>query len=335
MRGGIFYTILVIFIITQSGKSLAEDLWSRPLAKENITNTARKSVLVVEFGTKSPVGSRLSDAIAQGEKEVGRLQAIALEDELALEETLETKADSGLGMAILIHPSNMELLRKLLPLYPDIYFTLIDAPEPIYAMNTQNIHFKEDEGIFLLGAISAISSNTPITIMAMEDTPHNSSMAHIFAAGVRHIHPDAKLDIMLSMRPSTTQHTRLTTAISNAFHQGSDIVFSMDDEITEQGLRIARLERKMLVSNTPPPPDIDSSRMLTTLVKRYDLALMDVLRIYNHQQWHAGEIELGLAGGYVDYALNSNNIEIFPKNAIDQIEAIKDYTGQGIYPLNR
>ncbi|MDX2072853.1 MAG: BMP family ABC transporter substrate-binding protein [Alphaproteobacteria bacterium] len=292
--------------------------------------TPQKTVLVIEFAEKSPPGSKLGDAIQQGKKEFAPLESFALYDEHALEILLENKADTSIGMVVVIHPHDMETLEKLPSLYPDIYFTVIDAPRTLYAANVQNVQFKEGEGVFLLGTIAAISSAGRVSVMAMEDTERNRSMSERFVAGVKHIHPDAQVSTQLDLRPSATQHTRLATTIAKAFQEGTAVLFSFDNEIIEQALRDAKPERKLVISGNPPPRAADSSRLLTYLVKRYDLALLDVLRIYSHRQWHAGEIELGVAGGYVDYSLNADNVEIFPKDAIDQIETLKDYTGQGI-----
>lgn len=331
MRHGIFYIVFVFLSCLASTAWALDDLLPRTLGENSIVNKPQKSVLVVEFREKAPVGSKLSDAIQQGAREFSSLESILLPDEHALEGMLEAKADSGVGMVVLIHPQDMESFDKLLPLYPDLHFTLIDAPQASYAMNAQNVQFKQDEGLFLLGAIAGIRNSGRVTVMAMDNDATSQHAVEIFGAGVKHIHPEIEVQQQLGVRPSATQHTRLASAVTAAFQQGTAVLFSQDDEIIEQGLRAAKLERKMVISGSPPTASMDTSRLLTYLVKRYDLALMDVLRIYNHNQWHAGKIELGISGGYIDYSLNADNVEIFPKDAIDQIETLKDYIGQGMY----
>ncbi len=331
MQRGIFYTIFTFLLCMASANGIANDLLSRTLGENAHSSAIKKSVLVVEFGEKAPAGSKLNDAIQQGAREFGSLESIVLPDEHALEKMLETKANNSIGMVILIHPQDMAAIDKLSPLYPDIYFTLIDAPRQTYAMNAQNVQFKEAEGIFLLGAISGIRNGGRVTVMSLEDDAHSRAMAENFTAGVKHIHSEIEVSTLLNMRPSATQHTRLAAAVSSAFQEGTSVIFSLDNEIIEQALRAAKTERKIVISGNPPTTNMDTSRLLTYLVKRYDLALLDVLRIYNHNQWHAGKIELGLAGGYVDYALNADNVEIFPKEAIDEIETLKDYIGQGMF----
>ncbi len=330
MRPSCFYHLLLVFALLLPASGRTEEFLTHHGSDTLRGSGSRKTVLVVEFGAPSPSGSKLGGAIQQARKEFAPLEPLSLPDERMLEQLLESKSDGSIGMVILIHPRNLDLIGRLPGLYPDISFTIIDTQQPNFSANVQSVRFKEEDGIFLLGAISAIRSEDRIAVMAMDENARSKQMADGFVAGVKHIHPAAPITVLMNIRPSTAQRTRLSTVVTSSFQEGTGIIFSMDDEIIEQGLRAAKPERKMVVSANPPPPGSDTTRLLTYLVKRYDLALLDVLRIYQHNQWHAGTIELGLSGGYVDYSLNADNVDVFPKDAIDQIEAIKDYLGQGM-----
>lgn len=322
MRKLLLYPFFLIFACIIGKPALADDISARP--------TAAKGVLVVEFGEASPAGSKLGDAIAQAKREYEQLESLTLPDEQALAPMLEKRADGNLGLVILVHPADRDTLSKLPGLYPDILFTVIDMPEPLYAANVQFVQFKEEEGAFLLGAIAAIRTDNRIAVLAQDDDKRSRDMAEHFRAGAHHIRPAANVDVLSDLKPSASQHTRLAAHIEQIFQNNTDIVFSMDNDIVEPALRIARTERKMVIGGDVPPAGADTSRLMTYMVKRYDLALVDVMHIYTHKQWHAGTIGLGVAGGYVDYSLNADNVELFPKDSIDRIEAIKDYIGQGM-----
>jgi len=327
MRSPLFYQLLLFCACAFGANALAQEI-PLPVSRANDT---KKIMLVVEFGDASPPGSKLDDAIAQAKREFPTLESVSIPDERALEKLLEERADGSIGMVVLMHPQDTETLSKVPGLYPDMAFTMIDTFQPVFAANVQSVQFKEDEGAFLLGAISAIRSNNRITIMTLEETPRSKLMSESFSAGVRHIRPKAALSTLTNINPTATQRTRLASAVTTVFQEGTAILFSMDDEIIEHALRAAKPERKIVISGNAPTQSADTTRLMTYMVKRYDLALLDVLRIYNHKQWHAGTITLGVSGGYVDYSLNAENVDIFPKDSIDQIEAIKDYIGQGMY----
>jgi len=292
--------------------------------------SAKKDVLLVEFGERAAPGSKLNDAIQQAEREFSKVDSLLVPDMPALTRLLEEREEGSVGMVVLINPTDAEALMKLPGLYPDMVFSIIDAPLPSYALNAQNVQFREDEGAFLLGAIAAIRTDQRITFMALEENERSKEMQKSFTSGVHHVRKSSVVRSMLNVRPSATQTTRLATTVSSAFQDGSAIIFSMDNDIIEQALRAAKAERRIVISGDAPSSGMDTSRLMTYMVKRYDLALMDVLRIYTHRQWHSGIILLGVSGGYVDYSLNAENVEIFPKDSIDQIEGIKDYIGQGI-----
>lgn len=329
MRRLLFYHLLLLCACAIGTPVIAEEALPIPVKENTGPGSRQNGMMVVEFREKSPTGSKLGDAIQQAKRELSPLESVVLPDESDVGHLLEGRSD--IGMVVLVHPRDTEAMGKLPSLYPDIAFTIIDTEKPSYAANVQTVQFKEDEGVFLLGAIAAIRSTNRITIMAMEDTPHSHHIADIFRAGVTHIRPQASITSLLTIKPTLTQRTRLASTITTAFQEGTAVLFSMDDEIVEQALRAAKPERKIVISSNPPTSSSDTSRLMTYMVKRYDLALMDVLRIYSHKQWHAGTIQLGVNGGYVDYSLNAENVDIFPKEAIDRIEAIKDHISQGMY----
>lgn len=329
MRKRLFYHLLVIIACLASPVAALDEIL-RDQANES-HYSPKKAVLLVELGEKSPAGTKLGDALQQARHEISTAELLNVPDMAALSAQLDERPQGSVGLVVLIHPQDEDAISKLPGVYPDMLFTFIDAAAPSYALNAQNVQFREEEGAFLLGAIAAIQTPERIAILALEESKRAALMRKNFEDGVKHIRPDADLLVMMNARPSATNHTRLSTTVNNAYQAGVSLIFSMDDEIVEQALRAARQERKLVLSGNAPTRSMDISRLMTYMVKRYDLALLDVIHIYQHKQWHAGIIPLGVSGGYVDYSLNGDNVEIFPKDSIDQIEAIKDHIGQGIY----
>jgi basic membrane protein A and related proteins len=298
-------------------------------AEDGAAGAQEKPMLVVTFANSHKPDPKLDDALQQAEREFSVVRSVSLPDERALPIWLDEHGDN-VGLVVLIHPQDEEITAKLPSLYPDLQFSMIDIDQPHFSPNVQTLRFLEEEGAFLLGAIAAIRSNTPVTIFALDETARNKKMATAFRAGVHHVQTGTTVSEQLNLRPSSTQRMRLAGTVDNAFQSGVGVIFAIDDEVVDYALRAARPERKLVISSEAPPTGTDTSRLLTYMVKRYDLALLDVLRIYAHKQWHASTILLGVSGGYIDYSLNTENVDIFPKDSIDQIEAIKDHIAQGI-----
>jgi basic membrane lipoprotein Med (substrate-binding protein (PBP1-ABC) superfamily) len=330
MKRHLFYSFLWVCVCAISLQAGAQESALRSIQEGIVTHGAQKTMLVVEFGAGAPTGSKLSDAIQQAKRQFRQVESLLFPDERALGKFLEGKTDTNIGMVVLIRPQDAQAVSTLPGLYPDIAFTTIDMVQPVFAANVQSVQFKEEDGAFLLGAIAAIASTDRITIMALGDDDRSKRMADAFEGGARHIRPNATISTLMNIRPSASQRTRLSSSVITAFREGTGILFSMDDEIVEQALRAAKPERKLVVAGNAPGPNADITRLMTYMVKRYDLALLDVLHIYDHKQWHSGVISLGVSGGYVDYSLNADNVDNFPKDSIDRIEAIKDHIGQGM-----
>lgn len=328
MRYKLRHHLLFFFVGMGASVAMAQGDLSQPMDDSPIEIPEPRTMLVVEYQEQSPEGSKLFDAIAQAKREFEKVESVVIPDIATLETLLEGRTD--IGLVVLVYPGNIEAVMKLPSLYPDIFFTLIDAPLPSYAANLQSVEFKKEQGIFLLGAIAAMRSHEPMVVMALEESERSRSMADYFTAGVHHINPKIKVERRLDVKPTASQRTRLSSTIDDVFQRGTNTLFSMDDEIIVQALRAAKPEQKLVLSSKQPPATADTTRLMTYMVKRYDLALLDVLRIYTHKQWHAGKIELGVSGGYVDYSLTAENLDLFPKESIDRIEAIKDYLSQGM-----
>jgi len=321
--------LFILFILVLSAAHAQGRVWNGIKAGDGYYSPD-KQIFIIEFGEKAAAGTKMGDAILQAQREFQHVQAFNVADAAKLRSMLDASDAGAIGIVILIRPPASQEIAELPGRYPDMAFTIIDG-EANHALNVQNVEFKEQKGAFLLGAIAAIHTTDRITVMALETTPRATRLEQGFIAGVRHVRPDAEITSMMNVRPSATQHTRLSSTISSSFQEGTAIIFSMDDEIVEQALRAAKPERKIVISANAPTGSMDLSRMMTFMVKRYDLALLDILHIYSHKQWHPGSIQLGVSGGYLDYSLNGDNVEIFPKDSIDQIEAIKDHIGQGLY----
>lgn len=329
MRLGIFYHVFMLFAWGCASAHAAQTIATQPLLEQGQKAAdTRNSLLVLDLGTGEAGAKRMAAVIVQAKLDMPKLQWMQLASEQEILPTLEQKVEEGIDMVIMIAPKHQEIIAQVPGLYPDIKFTFIDAPQSIYANNVQNVQFKRDEGAFLLGAIAGVRGSQKIMLMTKDENPATREVFTYFTRGVHHANPQAKIEEHLITNDEML-HKRLSGLLSEAFQNGTDIMFSADHDITEQALRSAKPERRLVIYDDAPDKTMETERMLTYMVKRHDLALLDVVQLYKHRQWRSGIITLGVGGGYVDYSLTQENVEIFPKEYIDKIEAIKDYISQG------
>lgn len=289
-------------------------------------------LVIVDFVDGATPKASLKSAIGQAKTEVPQLESVTLQNSHALEGFLEKYSDRTIKMVVVIAPDDVESVTRLPGIYPDIKFVFIDMNTPFYANNVQVVQFKENEGLFMLGAIAGMRAEKSVALVSKEPAKTAQIQFAPFIEGLYHVQPKLEVKEVPAFGAGSASDKKMDEAMAQLFNNGASLVYTADDELTEYALAAAKQERKLVIAHDEPAKG-DAERLLTYMVKRQDLALLDVVRIYDHGQWRPGMTELGVSGGYIDYALGQDNVDLFPKESIDQIEAIKDYIAQGL--LNR
>jgi basic membrane protein A len=233
-------------------------------------------------------------------------------------------ADEEIGLIIIINPRNMDALMRLPSLYPDVKFSIIGVSTPLYLPNVSSMQFKDQEGMFMLGALAAMHSKTgSIGLLASDDGNNTRNLAYGFFQGAQYVNPDIKL----------SQQFNAGDKAKSSEPDSADVLLVMDSALLDSAVRTARQQKLLLI-----PLDQDLTvqypgMVLTALLKHYDLAVYTALRNYQHNQWKPGVQMMGLNEGYIDYALDDANRKLFPAGTIDQIERIKDLVSENVIKI--
>lgn len=247
----------------------------------------------------------------------------ALPDEKNLAETITRLTEEDIGLIIIVAPHDLPALMKIPSLYPDVRFSIIDVHELIYLANVHTMIFKEEEGAFMMGVLAALTSQKgAVACIANEDNAMTRRLAEAFRQGARYARPHIETGLYLGKG-------------AKPLDDEADIVFLLDEEFLPTALRKARQRKQRLMlfdhDLTGEYPD----SMLTSLIKRYDLAIYTTLKHYRHDHWKPGNQTIGVGeGGYVDYVLNANNKEFIPMQVVEQVEKTKDLIAQSIIGVN-
>ncbi len=305
------------------------------------SNALLKPVAVIYFKGPGSHSADYSDAMRTMILESGREFKIAIneyalnsEDELAA--TIDSIADEETGMIVIIEPHKLDALIKIPSLYPDIYFSIIGAQDPMYIINVNSMLFKEQEGTFISGALAALhSKNGIISFLSKEDVPSTRNLAYAYYQGAKYINPDIQVIQQLG-----TRHMFGTSTSSPAMqHQltkgkSADIVFVQDDELLDTALRQAKEQKQLVIAPSPHAMEQHQGIVLTGLLKHYDLALYAALRSYATRSWAPTTQNIGLGNGYIDYVVDYRNRALFSKDQIERIERTKDLVAQGILKIS-
>ncbi|MEH6443218.1 MAG: BMP family ABC transporter substrate-binding protein [Oceanospirillaceae bacterium] len=232
-------------------------------------------------------------------------------------------------------------LEKVAKDFPDTKFSIIDAV--VKLPNVQSIVFKEHEGSFLVGLLAAMKSKTKsVSFVGGMDIPLIRRFNCGFAQGAKYAVNDVKvISNMTGSTPSAWNDPVKGGEITRSqFDRGSDVVFAAAGGTGVGVYQAAKDAGKFAIGVDSNQNHIHPGTMLTSMVKRVDVAAYNTFKGVQDDNWKAGVNVLGLAEGGVGWAYDDNNKALITpemKAAVDQAKAdiiagkilVHDYTTNG------
>jgi len=192
--------------------------------------------------------------------------------------------------------------------YPDRKFTLIDATSDL--PNVQSVVFREQEGSFLVGMLAALASRSrKVGFVGGMDIPLIRRFAAGYDAGARYADPGIEVLVnMTGTTPAAWQDPARGAELARSqFDRGADVVYAAAGT-TGLGVLQAAADAKRLAIGVDSNQDfLHPGTMLTSMVKRVDLAVYEAFRTARDGTWKPGIRSLGLAEDAVGYSLDEYN----------------------------
>jgi len=253
------------------------------------------------------------------------------------EKKLQMIADSGASMIIAVGFENVAPVIHLADRYPATRFVVIDGIVPPSFHNVQSVIFKDNEGAFLVGMLAAQTSKTNIIgFVGGMDVPLIRNFEYGYRQGARYVRKDIKvLAAMIGDTRAAWSNPARGAALAQAqFQEGADIVFAAAGGSSIGVLSAAHEAGKFAIGIDSNQNGLYPGTVLTSLVKRVDLAVFNTLKSSQEKEWQPGIKYLSAADGYLDYAVDNNNRNLISKETIDKIEAAKDLILRGILKVD-
>jgi basic membrane protein A and related proteins len=212
-------------------------------------------------------------------------------------------------------------LEALAKEYPDAKFTIIDAV--VEADNVQSVVFKEHEGSFLVGMAAAMASQTgKVGFVGGMDIPLIRNFAHGYVQGVEHVAPDAEVFVnMTGTTPAAwNDPTKGAELAQSQFDRGADVVYAAAGATGLGVLQAAADSGKLSIGVDSNQNYLHPGSVLTSMVKRVDVAVYDAFKGAMDGTWQAGTKSLGLAEEGVGYALDEHNRELITPEMEQSLE---------------
>ena len=224
------------------------------------------------------------------------------------EQALRNMARRGSQIVVGIGFAQASGMEKVAKEFPGTKFAIIDAVVDL--PNVQSIVFKEHEGSFLVGMAAAMASKTgKIGFVGGMDIPLIRKFAVGYEEGAKYINP--KIEIFQNMTGTTpaawNDPTRGGELARSQFDRGADVVYAAAGATGLGVLQAAKDRGRLAIGVHSNQNYLYPGTMLTSMVKRVDLAVYESFKFAREGVWQPGVRVLGVAEGGVGYSLDQYN----------------------------
>ncbi len=224
------------------------------------------------------------------------------------EQALRNMARRGANIIVAVSFAQTSAVETVAAELPDVKFTLIDGV--VEAANVQSIVFKEHEGSFLVGMLAALASKTgKVGFIGGMDIPLIRKFACGYEQGAKHVKADAEVFVNLTGNTPAAWNdpTKGRELAQSQFDRGADVVFAAAGGTGVGVYQSAKDAGKLAIGVDSNQNHLHPGTMLTSMVKRVDVAVAEAFRSVMEDRWEAGIKVLGLAEDGVAWALDEHN----------------------------
>ena len=224
------------------------------------------------------------------------------------EQALRNMARRGAAIVVAMGFAQASAVDKVAREFPKTKFTLIDMVVDL--PNVQSVVFKEHEGSFLVGMAAALASKTgKVGFVGGMDIPLIRKFALGYVEGAKHVNPN--IEIFQNMTGTTpaawNDPTKGGELARSQFDRGADVVYAAAGGTGVGVYQAAKDSGKLAIGVDSNQNYMHPGTMLTSMIKRVDVAVYDAFMTTKNGTWKGGIKVLGLAEEGVGWALDKHN----------------------------
>jgi basic membrane protein A len=243
---------------------------------------------------------KTESGIAYGEFEIAQ--------EAQREQAIRNFADQGYSPIIAAGFAQAAALEKVAKEYPDLKFAIVDMVVDL--PNVQSIVFKEQEGSYLVGMLAGMASKSgKVGFVGGMDIPLIHKFACGYAQGVKAAKADAT--IIQNMTGDTgaawNDPVKGGEITKGQIAQGADVVYAAAGATGLGVLQAAADNNALSIGVDANQNYLHPGKVLTSMLKRVDVAVYNVMKSGKEGSFKPGIQELGLKEDGVGYAMDDNN----------------------------
>ena len=257
--------------------------------------------------------------------EGGAYQDLEISGDAMREQAIRQFASRGNNPIVMPGFSWETALKTVAPEFPDTKFTIIDTVVDL--PNVQSVVFKEQEGSYLVGILAAMKSESgKIGVVPAFNFDLLEAFACGYAQGAKSVKPDIQvLETYVGTGfEAFNDPGKATEVAKSQLDQGVDVVFQVAGGAGAGVLQAAADAGKFGIGVDSNQNHLHPGSVLTSMVKRVDVATYNAMKGVEDGTWKPGTIVLGLAEDGVGAAFDDNNASLITddmKAAVDKATA--------------
>lgn len=257
----------------------------------------------------------------------------------SIEPAMRAFAEKRFDLVIGVGFAQGPIMQKVATDYPQMKFAIVDgvifeADGKTPMKNVASLVFREHEGSYLVGMIAASKSKTGVLgFLGGMDIPLIHKFETGYAEGARSVNPNIKIiDNYVGVTDGAWNNPGKGKELSLAqIEKGADVIFTAAgnsglgafDAVEQYGKDGKGQANKFVIGVDSNQNGVKPGFVLTSMVKRVDNAVYDVVKEVLDGKFQGGFHVFGLEKDGVAYAMDENNKGIIPDDVIQRVEAAK------------
>lgn len=224
------------------------------------------------------------------------------------EQAMTRFAQRGAQIIVAIGFSQASAVEAAAKKFPNVKFAIVDGT--VNLPNVQSINFREQESSFLCGMAAALASKTgKVGFVGGMDIPLIRKFALGYTEGAKFVNP--KVEVYQNMTGTTAaawnDPTKGSELAKSQIGRGADVIFHASGNTGGGVMQAAKDAGKLSIGCDANQNYIHPGSVLTSAVKRVDVAVYKTIMDAKNGTWKGGPIILGLAEDGVGYAFDEHN----------------------------
>ena len=246
--------------------------------------------------------------------------------ESALRSLAAKHVDLVIGVGFIFGPD----LERLAAQFPDVKFAGIDyspGPSSPKLPNLAGLRFREQEGAFLVGAIAGMLTRTnAVGFVGGMKIPLIRKFEVGYERGAHYVCPTCRvLSAYAGSEPKAFADAPLGQELGAAqYEQGADIIFTAAGKTGDGVFAAARQRGLRAIGVDSDQHDMAPCCIVTSMIKRVDVAVVDIVKEIIAHEFVGGVHELGLKEDGVGFISNDQNRNLLPLDVVQKVKLLGD-----------